>query len=537
MGEHLNITTHLEYLNKIGIELSAQTDINRLLEMILLTAKKITNADGGTLYLTNDDARSLKFVIVRTDSLGIAFGGSHENEIPFQDLQLFNPDGSENHSMVVAHAAHTGQSINIEDAYHAEGFDFSGTQAFDKQTGYRSKSFLTVPMKNHEGELIGVLQLLNALDPLTDQVIGFPETSERLVNSLASQAAVALSNRQLIQQLSDLFEAFINLINVAIDEKSPHTSGHCQRVPEITMMIADALHASNEPEWNHFSLSEKDRHELRIASLLHDCGKITTPTHIVDKSTRLETIFDRIHLLNARFEIIKRDLEITFLRQCLEGGHRSNLEAEFNAKKNQLDKDIRFIQHINQGSTYLTDEHLSNLEEIRHRYDFQIDEVTYPILNEHEYENLSVRGGTLTQAEREIMNQHIVTTIKMLEALPWPKRLARVPEFAGGHHERMDGKGYPKGLKGQDMSVQARVMAIADIFEALTASDRPYKKPNTVSESLSILVAFANNGHIDPDIFKVFLTSKVWGSYAADYLIPEQRDDVDINALLSKLNS
>jgi HD-GYP domain-containing protein (c-di-GMP phosphodiesterase class II) len=534
MADQIDMSEQLEHLNRIGIELSAQRDINRLLEQILLAAKEITAADGGTLYLANEDGRSLRFAIVRTDSLGLAYGGSSGSEIPFPDLPLYGADGSENHNMVVAHVALTGQSINIADAYDAPGYDFSGTRAFDANTGYRSQSFLTVPMKNHEGELIGVLQLLNAIDPVSGEICSFSPAAERLVNSLASQAAVALTNRQLIQQLSDLFESFINLINVAIDEKSPHTSGHCQRVPEITMLIADALHSSEHPNWSDFRLDERERNELRIASLLHDCGKITTPAHVVDKSTRLETVFDRIELINTRFELIRRDLELEYLRRSLEQGNSPAADRQHQAQLKQLDQDLQFLQRINRGETYVTEDDLSNLQTIRERYSYRSGDRDLPCLSDNEMENLSIRGGTLTAAEREIMNQHINTTIKMLEALPWPRQLSRVPEFAGGHHERMDGKGYPRGLTREQMSIPARVLGIADIFEALTAADRPYKKPNTVSQALSILANFADNGHIDPDIFDIFVAERVWEDYAIRFLTPEQRDEVDIAALFAR---
>ena len=213
--------------------------------------------------------------------------------MPFYPIQLYGKDGKPNHNMVAAHAALTGKTVNIADAYTAEGFDFSGTRAFDSKTGYRSKSFLTVPMRNHQGESIGVLQLINAQDPRSGEIVPFSPSDQRLAESLASQAAIALTNRMLINQLEELFESFITLINTAIDEKSPYTGGHCQRVPMLTMMLAEAVNETRAGPLADFQMSDKDRYELKIAGLLHDCGKVTTPVHVVDKATKLETIFDR----------------------------------------------------------------------------------------------------------------------------------------------------------------------------------------------------------------------------------------------------
>src|SRR3954449_2748597 len=307
-----DLVQRLDQLNAIGASLSAERDINRLLEAILTAAKTITRADGGTLYRVTDD-KTLRYEIERSSSLKYYLGRTTGKLVPFYPIQLYK-DGKPNNSMVAAYAALTGKTVNIADAYTAEGFDFSGTRAFDAKTGYRSKSFLTVPMKNHEGEAIGVLQLLNAQDPHTGEVIAFSASDQRLAESLASQAAVALTNRHLVNQLEGLFESFINLMNSAIDEKSPYTGGHCQRVPVLTMLLAEAVNETDSGPLSAFHMSDKDRYELKIAGLLHDCGKVTTPVHVVDKATKLETIFDRIQLIDTRFEVIKRDVEIESLK-------------------------------------------------------------------------------------------------------------------------------------------------------------------------------------------------------------------------------
>ena len=260
----------LEQLNEVGAALSKERDISRLLEHILLAAKTITHADGGTLYRMTEDRRALRFEIIRTDSLGIAMGGTSGKEISFPDLPLKNEAGANNDSMVAAYAAIHDKTVNIVDAYSAQGFDFSGTRKFDERTGYRSTSFLTVPMKNHEGEIIGVLQLINAKNPADGAVVPFSLADQSLAESLASQAAIALTNRLLITQLEELFESFISLINLAIDEKSPYTGGHCQRVPVLTMMLAEAVNQTTEGPLADFRMSDRDRYELKIAGLLHD---------------------------------------------------------------------------------------------------------------------------------------------------------------------------------------------------------------------------------------------------------------------------
>jgi len=516
----------LEQLNTIGAALSHERDISRLLENILVAAKTITAADGGTLYRTTEDGKYLRFEILRTDSLGIALGGTTGAPISekFSDLPLFLADGAPNNSMVAAYSAIHAETVNIADAYAADGFDFSGTRRFDQSTGYRSQSFLTVPMKNHENEVIGVLQLINARDS-DGGVRAFSDADRRLAESLASQAAVALTNRLLILQLEDLFESFIDLINTAIDEKSPYTGGHCQRVPVLTMMLAEAVADTTEGPLAGFQMTEKDRYELKIAGMLHDCGKVTTPVHVVDKATKLETIFDRIHLIDTRFEVVRRDLEIAMLRALADGEPRPQAEARLAAQLHQLGEDREFLRRSNVGGEAMQPEDQERVRQIAKAWPWTgADGRPTDFLSADEIENLTIRAGTLTAAEREVINHHIVATNKMLEALPWPNHLKNVPEYAGGHHERMDGKGYPRGLSRDQMSVQARMMGIADIFEALTASDRPYKKPMKLSVALDILRKFAEGGHIDPDLFEVFVKQKVYLRYAAQFLDARQID-------------
>lgn len=535
MDSTVSLLKRLDQLNEIGVSLSRERDINRLLENILLAAKDITHADGGTLYRVTEDGKSLRFEIMRTQSLGIAKGGTASESIDLPTLPLHLADGKPNDSLVAAYAAIHHKTVNIADAYAEPNFDFSGTKQFDQRTGYHSKSFLAVPMKNHEGELIGVLQLINALDPASGQVVPFQLTDERLAESLASQAAIAITNRDLLIQLETLFESFIGLINLAVDEKSQHTGGHCQRVPELTLMIADAAHAAQDGPMASFSMSERDRYELKIAALLHDCGKVTTPVHVVDKATKLQTLFDRVDLLQTRFEVVRRDAEIKALQEKLAiqaqgvdiASRFAAVDAALEASLAQMDADWAFVQTINRGSEAMRDADIERVRALRHKYLWTLNGgEARPFLSDDELENLSIRAGTLTAAEREIINHHIVATIKMLEQLPWPKHLKHVPEFAGGHHERMDGRGYPKGLRRDDMSVQARIMGIADIFEALTAKDRPYKQGMKLSQAMQIMAKFKAGGHIDPDLFDVFVHSQVYLQYARQFLDPWQIDEV-----------
>jgi len=533
----------LKELNEIGVALSQQHDINSLLELILEASRRVTRADAGTLYLHDPERRVLRFEIVRTDSLNIAMGGVSGEPISYYPVQLYDPTGKPNHAMVVCHAVLSRETVNIPDAYKAQDYDFTGTRNFDAKTGYHSQSFLNVPMCDHEGEVIGVLQLINAQDRASGAIVPFSPDDQQLVESLASQAAIALTNRRLIQQLEGLFESFIQLINNAIDDKSPYTGGHCSRVPVLTMMLADAVTRTKQGPLKDFVMTEEDRRELKIAGLLHDCGKITTPVHVVDKPTKLHTLFDRIQLLDTRFEVLKRDAEIAMLRALAatpasckgEGGVGGEIEAsiraEYQARIRKLDGDREFLRHCNVGREAMPQSAVERVQAIA-RYQWRDnDGKIVGFLSDDEVENLTIRSGTLTSAEREIINRHIEVTIRMLESLPWPKHLKNVPEYAAGHHERMDGKGYPRGLTRSQMSLQARVMGIADIFEALTAKDRPYKAGKTLTESLTILGKFKLGGHIDPDLFDVFIREKVYLDYARQFLAPEQIDEVDLSRI------
>ncbi|NVD98514.1 HD family phosphohydrolase [Massilia sp. BJB1822] len=521
------IAQRLDQLTELSVALGASEDTTLLLERILHAAQSLTHADGGTLYRPSRDRRSLEFHISFNNSLKLRQGGSSGVTVDIPPVPLYDAEGRPNLASVAAWSAHQGRAVNIEDVYLDDVFNFSGMRSFDRQFGYHSQSFLTVPMRDHEGALVGVLQLVNAQDPATGQVQAFSATDQRFIEALAAQAGVALTNQQLLHQLEELLLALVNLINIGIDEKSPYTGRHCQLVPVLTMMLADAVHQTDTGPLADFHMSDATRRELWLAGLLHDCGKITTPVHVVDKATKLETLFDRIHLIDTRFEVLLRDAELHALRAAAAGGDADALRAALDEECAALRADRAFLHHANVGAESMSEADQERVRRIGARRWVGPDGREQPFLSEDELKNLHIRAGTLTEDERKIINNHIVMTVRMLESLPWPRHLQNVPEFAGGHHERMDGKGYPRGLTKEQMSVPARVMAIADIFEALTARDRPYKKGKMLSESLHILGKFSENGHIDPDLFDIFMRRKVYLDYARKHMDPRQVDVID----------
>ncbi len=579
----------LSTLVDLGVSLSAERNSSRLMEMILIGAKDLTHADGGSLYIRDDD-ETLRFEIMRTDSLGIAVGGTTGKDVPLPPVPLYDPQtGEANHRNVVSHAVLTERSINIPDAYENDQFDFSGTRAFDSRTGYRSQSFLTIPLKRRDGGVIGALQLLNARDPETGNVIQFLPSVSRFVEALAAQAAVALDNRNLVESQRALLDAFIQLIAGAIDAKSPYTGGHCARVPDLAERLVRAASESTDAPFADFTLTTEDEwREFHIAAWLHDCGKVTTPEYVVDKATKLETIWNRVHEVRTRFEVLRRDAEIRHLKGRLDGGDEAALKAAFEAEVARLEDDFAFIAECNLGGEFMAPEKVARLREIGQRtwtrhfddrlglsrdelkrredaapapppaeeplladkpehviprpdrenpysgdnpFGFAI-EMPEHLYNLGELHNLAIGRGTLTPEERYKINEHIVQTIMMLERLPWPQPLRRIPEYAGAHHETMVGTGYPRRLTAGQMSIPARVMAIADIFEALTAGDRPYKAHKTLSEAIRILSFFRDDNHIDPDLFDLFLRSGIYREYAEEFLRPEQIDEVDITPFL-----
>jgi len=535
---HHKMVQRVQRLNAIGIALSSEQNPSVLLEEILMGARELTNADAGTLYIVEGTgpltAKRLRFALVQNDTLQIHFGGTGQPvDKTFSDIPLYLGE-LPNERMVAAFSVLQNKMVNITDAYQEEGFDFQGTRQFDQRTGYRSESMLAVPLNNHENETIAAIQLLNKKDT-AGNTIAFNDEDMELLSSLASQAAIALSNRQLIDDLHQLFESFTQVIATAIDAKSPQTGAHCRRVPDVTLMLAQAANGAKYPGIEKFEMSDNDMYALEIAAWLHDCGKIVTPPHIVEKATKLETISDRIAVIEARIEIFLRDQRIAALEAevtALKTGEPLQESARhFEKSMSFWQQTLDFLRATNKGGEFLSDEDIEKLEQLSHYHYTTIEGQQQPLITQEELVNLSVRRGTLTDEERQIMNDHMVHTIAMLEQLPFPKHLKNVPEYAGGHHERMDGTGYPKGLSREEMSVPARIMGIADVFEALTAPERTYKKPMPLSKTLTIMGRMVENQHLDPDLFNLFIEHKVYMEYANKHLQPEQIDEVDLTQL------
>lgn len=523
-----------EHLLHISIQLSKEVNTDLLMEKILFAAVEVSNADAGSIYLVNTE-KELEFRTIYNKSMNLHLGGSSPSPISFPGVPLF-VENEPNRSAIVAHAANTGEVINIEDVYAALPFDFSAARKMDSKTGYRTKSMLTFPLQDHTGDIIGVIQLINAMDG--EEIIKFSEQVEQQILSFAALGAIALTNRALISNMEQLFESFAKTIAGAIDAKSAHTGGHCKRVPELTLMIADAVSAYDEGPLASFKLSEQERHQLSIAGWLHDCGKIATPDHVMEKSRKLETIFDRIHHVTAKLEIVKRDIDLKYQEQMItalkanKAVRVEQLERERFLAQKQLKLDTAFLQKVNVGGEFLTDAQELNIQSIAERYQIFIENVPQPLLSQDEIKNLSIKRGTLNNEERSIIKKHMDVTLDILEALPFPKHLSNVAEYALGHHETMDGKGYPRGLTKEQMSVPARLMALADIFEALSAADRPYKSAKPVSECLKIMSNMVKNNHLDGDLFTIFVRSKVYEQYIHTFADPRQLDAIDVEALL-----
>ncbi|MFA6465315.1 MAG: HD domain-containing phosphohydrolase, partial [Desulfurivibrionaceae bacterium] len=476
---------HIYQLVKIGLGLSSEKNIDRLLERIVREARNFTNADGGTLYIRESEREVLDFAIVQNDSLGVFMGGSGE-VISWPSVPLRLGDNGENHRNVSAHCALTGEPVNISDVYDAAGFDFQGTRDFDASTGYRSRSMLVIPLRDHEDEVIGVLQLLNAKDRETGAVVPFPVHEVGMVMSLASQAAIALTKMRLVRGLENLLDAFVRTIGDAIDEKSPYTAGHVFRVANLTEQIALEVNKATTGKFALVNFSADELAEIRMAAWLHDVGKITTPEHLMDKATKLQAIFDRIELIRHRVEISRLNDEMARLENepCPRREGRS--VSPFVEKEEEWQEIVNFLDRINLGGEGLPAE---SVEKVR-----QLAGITYamsgmelPLLAPDEVENLCVQKGTLTAAERKVMNHHVEMSIKMLEGLPFPKKLRNVPAYAGMHHEKLYGTGYPRGIGNGAIPLPARMLALADVLEALTAADRPYKQGKMLSEAMSIL--------------------------------------------------
>ncbi|SFB89702.1 HD family phosphohydrolase [Pseudoalteromonas denitrificans] len=506
----------IEHFVEIGIALSSEKNHHVLLEKILKSAMQLASADAGTIYSVSSENK-LVFETLLNNSLNSHLGGTTGKAIEYPNIPVFQ-FGEINKNAMVAVAAASGEIINIKDAYTNTDYNFCAAKEMDKLTGYKTQSVLTLPMKNHQEELNGVIQLINASDG-NGNVIPFSDDIQRTTHALTSLAAIIITNKQLINEMEHLFSSFSKLIASAIDKKSPYTGEHCRRVPVITMMLAKACHKTTSGPLNEFHMDKEDFHELNVAAWLHDCGKIATPEYVMDKPTKLSTVFDRIEIIEARFEIASRDI---YNSKKLDDQNKAVLLK-------QLDIDRDFIRKANTGGEFFDNNKINHIYSIAKQYQISIAGVKQSVISDDEVYNLIIKRGTINPKERKIINGHMDVTVEMLESMPFPKHLQRVPEFACGHHEKMDGTGYPKGLTREQMSIPARMMAIADVFEALTANDRPYKPPKTLSETLTIMGVMKLDNHLDPDLFDVFINKKVYIEFAKKYLLPTQIDQFDIN--------
>lgn len=579
----------LEGLVRLGIALSMERQHARFMEMIVQGQKELTNADGGILYSLRDDG-TLGHEILRFDTLELRMGGLSGRNAPPETIPLRDEEGRPRYFHPIAHAFLTERTVNVQNIYECPDYDFSDIFEFDRRHGYHSQSLLAVPLKPRKGEVLGVLVLVNARVTGTGRLIGFNEDAESFIEALASQAAVAQDNQNLLEAQSRLLDAIIQVLAGAIDTKSPYTGGHCARVPEIGAMLAKAACEIEEGPLAEFDMTEPEWREFHLASWLHDCGKVTTPEYVVDKATKLETLYNRIHEVRMRFEVLLRDALIDY-QEALLGGvdDTESLKRALGEKIATLHDDFAFVAECNVGGEFMSQERVERLERIaaitwRRNFDDRLGlsqaelmrlsktppaplpaveqlladkkehiirrskvetgydpkayginmEMPRSLYNLGELYNLRVPRGTLTPEEYFKIKEHAIHTLIMLDQVPFPKQLAHVPQIAASHHETMVGTGYPRGLKGQDLTVQARILAIADIFEALTASDRPYKAAKPLSEALKIMSFMRNDKHIDPDLFDLFLESGVYRTFAEKHLKPEQFDEVDISAFVSR---
>jgi HD-GYP domain-containing protein (c-di-GMP phosphodiesterase class II) len=514
------LKTLVERLVEIGCALSSERNIDALLEMIVDELRRFTRADGGTLFLVSPDKKHLDWAIVQNDSMGIRKGGAAAEELgdSFQPIPLFDDAGEPIHSNVATYAFHEQCVVNIRDVHDTDDdFDFEGPRRFDESTGYRTQSMLVVPLMHFEGGVVGILQLINATDMATGDVVEFGRSFEDLTRSLAGQAAVAVKNAELFEELEEQFESFIRSIAMTIDEKSAYTAGHVRRVVDLTLRFAHAINATDHGPYAEIRFTQDEIKALRVASWMHDIGKVTTPEWVVDKPTKLCTIFDRIDLVKERFTRFEREAEIRALEAKLLGGDGEQIDLQLQKEIEELRSDLAFLERINRGTEFMFDANMDRLDQIASKHDGAL-------LNEDEIKNLSIRRGTLTPDEIAIIRDHARVSLEILSQLPFSRHLADVPEIAASHHEKLNGKGYPRGLSADDLGLQARILAVADIFEALSAADRPYKEPTPLSGVLRILRFMVKDGELDPDLVEFGLKSGVFDSYADSEVAALQRD-------------
>ncbi len=515
---------HIDRLTEIGLSLSSKKELDDIFDMILQESLFFTNADGATIYTLSENKKYLNFEVVYNRTLNINLSRLKGN-LNWEPIPLYDENGFPLMKTQAAYVAHTGEIKNYDDIYEQDQFETTGTKQYDKKNNYRTKSILALPLKSHENDVIGVIQLINPINEKGEIDI-FSNEDIHVINSLASLAGIALNNRQLIKGLENLILQFVSSIASAIDRKSKYTGAHIQRVAEISKDLVNIIQKDNE-RFSQKKFTHEEIQEIGLAALMHDFGKIITPEFIMDKSTKLEAIIDKISLIEERcdfiIDIINKDKEIAKLK---------------NKPTENLDKIISeinyfkvWIEIMNGGTEFMNDDLVRKLEEI-YRFRYISNKKEYFILTDDEYEKLSVRKGTLTKDEIVRMQEHAQISYNILSSITFPKKYKNIPIYASLHHEKLNGKGYPFHYKAEQIPFQARIIAIADIFEALTATDRPYKKGKTIEETLTILAKMAKNNEIDSDILDALIDTNYIFNYFERFFHKKYRpEDIDIDSI------
>jgi len=515
-AQHERLERELGELNAIGIQLSAERNLDVLLETILTKAREITGSDAGSLYLVEeapDNNRRLRFTLAQNDSV----------EIPFRAVTL--PLDGES---VAGHVALSGAVVNVVDAYEPPpGSAFKINRWFDEHAQYRTKSMLVVPLRTPQGEIIGALQLINCKaeprEPLRSpedverQVRPYGDRHVRLAGSLASQAAVALSNRRLYESINELFDGFVKASVTAIESRDPTTSGHSFRVAELTVGLAEAVERADDAAFRGIRFSADELRELRYAALLHDFGKVGVREHVLVKSKKLYPA--DLERIRHRIELLMRDLELSAARRKLDWLTRhgrkdfsplaASLDDDLAAALAELDEALDVVLTVNEPSVQPQD-FTSALLKITARSWEDHHGRPRAVLTPEEASILAITKGSLTENERREIQQHVVHTFQFLAQIPWTREFRRIPEIARSHHEKLDGSGYPFGFRGHQIPLQSRMMTIADIYDALTATDRPYKKAVRVEEALDTLRAEQRIGGLDGALLDIFIGARVF---------------------------
>ncbi|MCD6328814.1 MAG: HD domain-containing protein [Candidatus Cloacimonetes bacterium] len=520
---------HIKQLIHIGESLSAKKSLVNIFTLILNEAMDYANADGGTIYFVSNDRKFLDFKLTYNKALNIEMG-NEETPITWPSIPLYLKNGLANMSYMVSYVYHTKESKTFEDVYDQKLFDNTGTQKFDTRNKYRSQSMAAIPLINHEDEVMGVIQLINAMDK-DGNCIPFGTEHIKMLNSLASQAAISLSNKRLIESLEELLLQFIKSIATAIDKKSKYTAGHVKRVATLTEEIARRINEDENGYFKNVYFNEDQLQEISMAGWMHDVGKIVTPECIMDKSTKLQKIIDRVELIKVRGELIKQVIKKDINKLKLDRTLTKEKEKELIKISNQIDHDISLIEKMNFGVENFSDE---NKKEIERMYSFSYisEGQDYRILTDDEKKNLMIYRGTLTDEEFDIMKEHAQVTWEMLSPLQFPKKYENVPLYAAAHHERLDGGGYPHNLSENQIPLQARIIAVADVFEALL-SERPYKDGKKVSEAMKIIAFMVQDHKLDKAVVDILLDSGLHISFAQKIAKPEQVDNVDIKKIKS----